>query len=105
GLAAEPIRNGLAKSRFVRLPRPVLPHAALHHARTKSFKWTYSLAQTQPERTHKMSVTLKDIYAPSVVTERGKPVHIGGDPKEKKRIAYCAGKGVFVRETAVRREA
>jgi WD40 repeat protein len=47
-----------------------------------------------------MSVTLKDIYAPSIVTERGKPVHIGGDPKDKKRIAYCAGKGVFIRETA-----
>jgi len=49
-----------------------------------------------------MSVTLKDIYAPSIVTERGKPVHIGGDPKDKKRIVYCAGKGVFLRETAVR---
>jgi len=47
-----------------------------------------------------MSVTLKDIYAPSVPTERGKPVHIGGDPKDKKRIVYCAGKGVFIRETA-----
>lgn len=49
-----------------------------------------------------MSVVLKDIFAPSVPTERGKATHIGGDLKEKKRIVYCAGKGVFIRETAVR---
>lgn len=48
-----------------------------------------------------MSVVLKDVYAPSVVTERAKPTHIGGDPKDKKRIVYCAGKGVFIRETQV----
>jgi len=40
---------------------------------------------------------LKDIYAPAPFTDRGKPVHVGGDFKNKKDIVYCVGQSVVVR--------
>lgn len=52
-----------------------------------------------------MSGTLKHTYAPVPVTERGRPIHIGGgftgDAKDKAKLAYSAGKSVFLRETEV----
>eukprot|EP01129_Flabellula_baltica_P001612 TRINITY_DN1155_c0_g1_i1.p1 TRINITY_DN1155_c0_g1~~TRINITY_DN1155_c0_g1_i1.p1 ORF type:complete len:600 (-),score=158.67 TRINITY_DN1155_c0_g1_i1:33-1832(-) len=44
-----------------------------------------------------MSATIKQVYPPCPKTERGKPTHIGGDPKNKNDIVYCCGQVVVVR--------
>eukprot|EP01128_Nolandella_sp_AFSM9_P008535 TRINITY_DN5240_c0_g1_i1.p1 TRINITY_DN5240_c0_g1~~TRINITY_DN5240_c0_g1_i1.p1 ORF type:complete len:598 (+),score=135.16 TRINITY_DN5240_c0_g1_i1:322-2115(+) len=50
-----------------------------------------------------MSGSLNKIFAPVPVTERGRPIHIGGgftgDNKSVAKITYAAGKSVFIRET------
>jgi len=44
-----------------------------------------------------MSLTLKTCYAPSPAITRGKPLHLGNDPKNGKNILYCTGNGVVIR--------
>lgn len=45
-----------------------------------------------------MSYSLKNLYAASPVTTRGKPLHLGSDPKNKKNFLYATGASVFMRD-------
>lgn len=44
-----------------------------------------------------MSATLKNIYAATPSTTRGRPIHVGGDPKGKNWL-YTCGNAVFIRD-------
>lgn len=44
-----------------------------------------------------MSLALRNNYAPSPAVTRGKPLHLGGDPKNGKNILYCTGNSVIIR--------
>jgi len=44
-----------------------------------------------------MSATLKNIYGAAPATTRGKPSHVGGDPKGKNWL-YTCGNAVFIRD-------
>lgn len=45
---------------------------------------------------------LETCYAPSPAITRGKPLHLGNDPKNGKNILYCTGNGVVIRNLTVR---
>jgi hypothetical protein len=43
----------------------------------------------------------ENTYAPAPATARGKPVHLGGDPKKSQDILYTCGTGVVIRNLKV----
>ena len=49
----------------------------------------------------KMSISLNKQYTPCPKTERGRSYHMGGDPKEGRRIVYTSGQLVILRSIDV----
>jgi hypothetical protein len=49
---------------------------------------------------YSLTHSLENIYGATPATTRGKPVHLGGDPKGK-NFVYTCGSAIFIRELKV----